>query len=429
MGVDRNSNQAGCRAKIAGCRSGNLRQRYLFAGGYTLYSVRVSTPEPTPATQPTGAEPTPARDKPTQRRTATRILRPDVGSLPGALATDSHSRPTQIHITDFSPDTVEEMESATAANIPSFIARNSVTWVDVQGFKDVDSLKQIAQLLRLHPLMLADAINVPQRAKAEQFPEYLFVILLAPKSCDDQFEAEQVALVFNDKFVLSFQEQDDLDSFKAVRDRIRHNRGIIRSRGPAYLAYALLDIVTDNYFPLLEKLEQRLNGLEQRLLKGQLDLLNDLYELRHLCIDVDRAIRHNRDALNTLLHLPAPFMNDEVRTYLRDCLDHALRQEQQAHSLYDFAMSLRELHNSAQTARMNEIIKVLTMVSTIFIPLSFFAGVYGMNFSPDAAGNMPELRSPYAYWIWWGVMLLVVASMLTFFRRRGWLGGNHRPKQ
>jgi len=382
------------------------------------------------------SEETNAADKPetppeadaTPRRTKnlTRVLRPAVGELPGALATDADSRPTQIHITDYSVAEFEERQDGKPTDIPTFIERDSVTWVDVQGFKDTDSLKQLAHLLRLHPLMLADAINVPQRAKAEQYPDYLFIILLAPKSCDAQFESEQVALVFNDKFVLSFQEQDDIDSFDAVRQRIRHSRGIIRSRGTAYLAYALLDIVTDNYFPLLDKLEQRLDALEQRLLQGQLELLNELYELRHLCIDVDRAIRHNRDALNTLLHLPAPFMNDEVRTYLRDCLDHALRQEQQAHSLYDFAMSLRELHNSAQTARMNEIIKVLTMVSTIFIPLSFFAGVYGMNFSPDAAGNMPELRSPYAYWIWWGVMLLMVAGMLLFFRARGWLGARKR---
>lgn len=353
------------------------------------------------------------------KRHSTRILRPAVGAPPGTLVSDSESQPTQIHITDYTPAQVAEKKDASAADIPAYIERESVTWIDVQGFRDVDTLREIAEKLKLHPLMLADAINVPQRAKAEQYPEYLFIILHAPKSCDEVFMSEQVSVVFNDKFVLSFQEQDDLDSFRHVRERIRLNRGIVRSRGTAYLAYGLLDVVTDNYFPLLDKLEVRLHALEKRLLRGHLELLEELYDLRHLCVDVEHAIRGNRDALGSLLHLPAEFISKDVRTYLRDCHDHALGQEQQAHSLYDFCMSLRELHASAQTARMNEIIKVLTMVSAIFIPLSFFAGVYGMNFSPDA-GNMPELHARGAYWIWWGAMLVMVAGMLAFFRRRGW---------
>lgn len=366
--------------------------------------------------------------EPTKRH-STRIMRPEVGAIPGTLVSDEDSKPTQIHITDYSASKVEEKKAARADEIPGYIERESVTWVDVQGFRDTDELRRIADGLKLHPLMLADAINVPQRAKAEQYPEYLFIILHAPKSCDDQFLSEQVSIVFNDKFVLSFQEQDDLDSFRHVRERIRLNRGVVRSRGTAYLAYALLDVVTDNYFPLLQNLEDRLASLERRLLKGHLDLLEELYDLRHLCVDVERAIRGNRDALGSLLHLPAEFISKDVRTYLRDCHDHALGQEQQAHSLYDFAMSLRELHSASQSARMNEVIKVLTMVSAIFIPLSFFAGVYGMNFSPDAAGNMPELRTPGAYWIWWGVMLLVVGGMLLFFRSRGWIGPSGRRRK
>lgn len=356
-------------------------------------------------------------------------MRPAVGAVPGTLVADAESQPTHIHITDYSSSQIEEKRDASPDDVRSYIERDSVTWVDVQGFKNTEGLKLIAQALNLHPLMLADAINVPQRAKSEQYPEYLFIILHAPKSCEDAFLSEQVSLVFNDKFVLSFQEQDELDSFSIVRERIRHSRGIVRARGTAYLAYALLDLVTDNYFPLLDKLEQRLTVMERRLLRGNLELLEELYELRHLCLDVDRAIRANRDALGSLLHQSAEFITPEVRTYLRDCHDHALRQEQQAHSLYDFAMSLRELHAASQTARMNEIIKVLTMVSTIFIPLSFFAGVYGMNFSPDVAGNMPELRTPGAYWVWWGLMLLLVGGMLMFFRGRGWLGGARRRKR
>ena len=368
------------------------------------------------------------RVRQSEKRHSTRIMRPAVGAPPGTLVSDADSQPTQLHVTDYSPAQVEEKKSAHASDIPQYIERDSVTWVDVQGFRDVDELRKLAEVLKLHPLMLADAINVPQRAKTEQYPEYMFIILHAPKSCDDVFVSEQVSLVFNDKFVLSFQEQDELDSFRHVRERIRLNRGVVRARGTAYLAYALLDIVTDNYFPLLEKLEERLASLERRLLRGHLELLEEMYDLRHLCVDLERAIRGNRDALGSLLHVPSEFIGEDVRTYLRDVHDHALRQEQQAHTLYDFAMSLRELHASSQSARMNEIIKVLTMVSAIFIPLSFFAGVYGMNFSPDAS-NMPELHTPGAYWIWWGAMLLIVAFMLWFFRRRGWLSPGRRRRR
>jgi magnesium transporter len=215
-----------------------------------------------------------------------------------------------------------------------------------------------------------------------------------------------------------------------VRERIRLSRGIVRSRGTAYLAYALLDVVTDNYYPLLQSLETRLESLDRRLLRGHLDLLEELYDLRHLCVDVERAIRGNRDALGSLLHLPAEFISKDVRTYLRDCHDHALGQEQQAHSLYDFAMSLRELHSASQTARMNEIIKVLTMVSAIFIPLSSFAGVYGIHSRPEAAGNTPERRTPGAHWLWWGALLLLARGMLLFFRSRGWFSlSGRRPRR
>ncbi|MCC6465176.1 MAG: magnesium/cobalt transporter CorA [Planctomycetes bacterium] len=360
------------------------------------------------------------------RRAATRILRPQVGDEPGAVAQDAAGAPTHLRVMDFSPTQVEERQDVQPEGLPDYLQRQSVTWVDIEGFKAVEQIKRVGELLRLHPLMLADALNVPQRAKTEQYPEYMFVILHSPKSCEQELATEQVSVVFNDKFVLSFQEQDDLDSFAPVRERIRHNRGIVRNRGTAYLAYCLLDVVTDHFFPLLEKLETRLEAMEQRILKGELDVLAELYNLRHLCMDADRVIRANRDALSSLLNHSSEAIPADVRTYIRDVADHAMRQDQTAQALSDFAHSLRELHASAQATRMNEIIKVLTMVSTVFIPLSFFAGVYGMNFHTDQSGNMPELGMPYGYFIWWGCMVLLVLAMVGFFRAKGWLWARNR---
>lgn len=349
-----------------------------------------------------------------------------VGAPPGTLVVDANAAETRLLVVDYSAENHEEREIKDPAELRAYIDRQSVTWVDVTGFKNIEWIRTLGEMLDVHPLALADAVNIPQRAKAEAFPDYVMIVTHAPELDSENFYCEQVAVVFSDHFVLTFQERPANDLFKPLRERIRQKRGIVRGKGTGYLGYAIVDVITDTYFPVLGELEDRLDKMETRILKGELDVLQELYGLRHNALDIRRAIESHRDSLTTLLHLQVPMIQEETRLYLRDCLDHALSQAGQAQSLLDYAVSLRELVASQQAQRLNEVMKVLTMVSTIFIPLSFFAGVYGMNFSPDAAGNMPELRSAYAYWVWWGVMLILVGIMLTFFRRRGWLGGKRK---
>lgn len=350
-----------------------------------------------------------------------------IGAAPGTLVVDASAAETRLLVVDYNLTQHEERELSDPAGVRAYIDRDSVTWVDVTGFKNIEWVRTIGELLNIHPLALADAVNLPQRAKAEAFPDYVTIVTHAPELEGDAFYCEQVAVIFSEHFVLTFQERPNADLFEPLRARIRAGRGLIRGKGTSYLGYAIVDVITDTYFPVLDRLENRLDAMEKRILAGDLQTLQDLYALRHQALDIRRSIESHRDALTTLLHLQVPFIQEETRLYLRDCLDHALSQVGTAQSLLDYAVSLRELVASEQAQRLNEVMKVLTMVSTIFIPLSFFAGVYGMNFDPDNPGNMPELRTPYAYLIWWGLMLLVVALMLLFFRSKGWLSGTKRP--
>lgn len=348
--------------------------------------------------------------------------RPPVGATPGAMVGDANASPTHIALIDYDSERLEEHVITDIAGLKPFVDKPSITWVDVTGFKDIEKIRALGELLRVHPLALADTVNVPQRAKAEAYPDYVFIVTHSPGIEDGEFYSEQVAVLFGDHFVLTFRERHEDDPFKPLRERLRTSRGLVRTKGPGYLGYAIVDVITDSYFPLLDELENRLDLLEQRILDHELDVLHDLYMLRREALAVRRAIESHRDALSTLMHIQVAFINDELRLYLRDCLDHALSQTAKANSLLEYVVSLRELLSAQQSQRLNEVMKVLTLVATIFIPLGFFAGVYGMNFDADKPGNMPELGMPYAYWIWWGAMLLLTACMLLYFKRRRWIG-------
>ena len=348
--------------------------------------------------------------------------RPPVGSVPGTIVEDDDALPTRMLVVDYGPEHVEEMEITDPFDLKRFIDKDSVTWVDVAGFRNITQIRQLAEMLDIHPLALADAINVPQRAKAEAYPDYLFIVTHAPELEDDgSCYTEQVSVLFGDHFVLTFQERPQDDLFLALRDRIRNKRGLIRNKNSAYLGYAIIDRITDDYFPILDGYEDKLDELEKNILSSELDVVQELYQVKHLIFDLRRSIETHRDSLNTLLHLQVPYLTEEVKLFLRDCLDHATSQSNLCQSLQDYAISLRELLQSEQAQRMNEVMKVLTIVATIFIPLTFFAGVYGMNFDRSKPGNMPELGMAYGYWIYWGCMAAIVAVMFVYFRRKKWL--------
>lgn len=349
--------------------------------------------------------------------------RPPVGAVPGTLVEDEHAHPTVIRLFDYGPDHLDEREIDDVTEIEPLIGSDSVTWIDVAGFRDVPKLQKLAELLKLHRLVLADAVNIPQRSKTELYPEYLLFITQAPyvDDEDDEIEVEQVSIVIASGFVLSFQELPADDTFEPIRDRIRNRRGLVRTKGTGYLGYVLLAVVTDEIFPLLDDIEDRLDDMEKRILDGEVDVLEELYTLKHQCLDLRRVIEMHRDAVNRLQRVGSQYIPPDVEPFVRDAYDQCVSQTATAQSLQDFAVSLRELLSSTQANRLNEVMKVLTIVATIFIPLSFFAGVYGMNFDPSVAGNMPELALPYGYLIWWVVMIAAASAMLWYFHHRKWL--------
>jgi magnesium transporter len=346
--------------------------------------------------------------------------RPPVGAVPGSLVADTNASPTRMMVIDYGPDHFDQCEITDPSHLQPFIDKQSVTWVDVTGFKNIELVRTLGEMLDIHPLCLADAVNIPQRAKTEAYPDYVFIVTHAPE-VDEEFYSEQVSVLFGDHFVLTFQERPDDDLFKPLRERIKAGRGLIRRKGPAYLGYSIVDVITDTYFPVLDDIEDKLDAMEKRVLNNELEVLAEVYELRHVALDLRRSIESHRDALSTLMHIQVPFIPDEVRLYLRDCLDHALSQVNLANGLMDYVVSLRELLASEQAQRMNEVMKLLTVVSLIFMPITFIAGVYGMNFDRSKPGNMPELGMPYGYWICWAVMAIVVTVMIVMFKRKKWL--------
>jgi magnesium transporter len=289
-------------------------------------------------------------------------------------------------------------------------------WIDLTGFGDVDLLQRFGEQFGLHHLALEDIVNVQQRAKVEDYDQHEF-LLLRMIDASSEHETEQLGLFVGAGFVLTFQERPG-DCFDLVRKRLADSAGQMRQRGSDYLAYALLDAVVDGYFPVVEGLDRRLEGIEESILSGQSSkgVVQELHGVRRCLLELRRAVWPLREATSALVRGEAHHFSAEVRPYLRDVHDHVVQLLDLLENYRELSSSLLDLHLSNVNYRLNEVMKFLTIIATIFIPLTFVVGVYGMNFK-----WMPELD------VWWGypacllVMLGIAATMLWWFRRRRWL--------
>jgi magnesium transporter len=299
-----------------------------------------------------------------------------------------------------------------------------VVWLDVDGVRHAPTMERLGDIFKLHRLTLADIVNTRQRAKIEDFGEYMFIVVRMPRR-NGCVETEQVSICLGPHWVVTFQEENRPgDSFEPVRERLRHSTGRFRQFGPDYLAYALLDAVIDAYFPLLEDLGDQLDAMEDVVLE-RFDPITSkkIHLIRRDLITVRRAVWPLREAMGALVRDASPLVCDETRIYLRDCYDHTVQIIDLAESYRDVGAGLMEVYLSTVNNRMNEIIKVLTVIATIFGPLTFIVGVYGMNFDPDSSPyNMPETRWRYGYPAVMGLMFVIAAGMLYLFWRNGWLG-------
>ncbi|HEY6722438.1 MAG TPA: magnesium/cobalt transporter CorA [Polyangiaceae bacterium] len=348
-----------------------------------------------------------------------------MGASPGTLAASEEAEPTEVHVIRFGLQGLLEHALEDGDELPS-PGGDDKLWLDVRGLADVDLLQSIGTHFRVHPLALEDVVNVPQRPKAEVYEQlhdqekelqYLFVFRLVAFDEAGDLSVEQLSVVLGAGFVLTFLENHH-DPLKPVRKRIQPAEGRLRRFGADYLAYALLDTVVDGYYPVLERIAEELEALEDEIIeRPAASRLKQLQRHKRNLLLLRRAVWPQREALAAVLRHPAPLIQEETKVFLRDVHDHTVQIAEVIESYRDLVGELTNTYLSVSSNRMNEVMKLLTVMTSIFIPLTFLAGVYGMNFQ-----HIPELKVPWAYPALLVIMLAIAAVMLIYFWRRGWIG-------
>jgi magnesium transporter len=343
---------------------------------------------------------------------------PGKGLPPGSLVYDREKLVTEvsIRVMDFGPEACRVRRPRTIED--TFALRDSTTtsWIDIEGLHDTELLNKFGSHFGLHPLVLEDILNTHQRPKLEEYEDYLYVVLrMLALSPDGSVRSEQVSIVIGRSFLATFQEISG-DVFDPVRKRIEQGGGRLRRMGTDYLAYALMDAIVDNYFEVLGKTAERIEQVEQAVADRPLPAdLAQIHELRRELVYLRRNIWPLREVAAALLRTDSQLVHDETRVYFRDFHDHVLQVVESLDNFRDVLASLHDLYVSAIGNRTNEVIRVLTIISTIFVPLTFLAGVYGMNFDV-----LPELHWQQGYLYFWLVSIVVVIGLVVFLRRRGW---------
>lgn len=294
------------------------------------------------------------------------------------------------------------------------------TWLNVTGIHEPKVMERLGQLYDIHPLLLEDIMNTYQKPKVETYEDgHLFVtlkMLHLDKNSTGDIWGEHISLILGKNYLISFQEEQSGDVFTPVIDRLKASVGKTRRSGPDYLLYALIDIIVDNYFLLLEKLSDQLDSLEDQVINGKHgQALGDLYSLKRELTYSRRIIWPLRDMLAQLIRADDPLVSKKVFPYLRDVNDHVMQIIENLDAYRDLLASLVDVHLSTISNRMNEVMKTLTIFSAIFMPITFIVGVYGMNFK-----YMPELNQPYGYYTTWAVMVMVTLGMILYFRLKKW---------
>ena len=348
---------------------------------------------------------------------------PEPGSPPGTLIIDEDSGIPNIFLIDYNADEAIGVQLSTPEDCIPYLDSHSVSWLDVQGLGSEDVLKRLGKVFNLHELVLEDIVNIPQRPKVDSFADQELIILHMVTSRDDGrgFYDEQVSLILGKNYVLTVQEEPENDVFEPIRQRIHRNRGVIRSQKSDYLTYALIDAIVDGFFPVLEDYGERLEDLQDEVVANPTrQTLDKIHKIKRELLLLRRAIWPQRDAINTLIREESPLIDRQVQIFLRDCYDHTVQVIDMVETYRELAANLMDIYLSSLSNSTNEIMRFLTVISTVFIPLTFVAGVYGMNFDTDI-GNMPELKLPYGYALCWAGMLMISGGLLFFFWKKGWL--------
>jgi magnesium transporter len=341
------------------------------------------------------------------------------GAPPGTLEFTGERRlenPELLRIR-YNPEALESTKYPTGTDTLT-VSPEFVTWFDLMGLHDVPLIEQFGKQFNIHPLVLEDILHTQQRPKFEEYGNDAFVVVqsLNYDSTSHELDSEQIAIYFGENFIITFQENED-DTFKAVRDRLEVSNGRIRTRKSDYLAYALIDNIVDNYFEVLDRFEARMEELEVEITNDPTRTTKEnIYQLKFQMLAMRKAVMPLRDAVNKFSRCESKAVDESTEIYIRDLYDHVLRIADLTETYRDMLNGLIELYHSELSIRMNNVMQVLTVITTIFVPLTFIAGIYGMNFD-----NIPELHWEDGYFYLWGFMAAIAIVLLIYFKRKKWI--------
>jgi magnesium transporter len=341
------------------------------------------------------------------------------GLPPGSLVHVGEDKRTESRITviDYTPGEYTEKPRATIEDCFAFRDKPSITWINVDGLHDTSVIEKLGNCFGLHPLIQEDILNTEQRPKTEDYGSYIYIVLrmLTYDEKEKDIESEQVSLVLGKDFVLSFQE-DIGDVWDPVRERVKNNKGRIRKEGADYLAYTLMDAIVDNYFSIMEKLGEEIEDIEEVLITApSKETLQAVHSLKREMIALRKSVWPLRDVIHYMQDTENPIISATTKIYLRDIYDHTIQVIDNIESARDIVSGMLDIYLTSVSNRLNEIVKVLTILSAIFIPLTFIAGIYGMNFD-----SMPELRQPWGYPAALLLMAVVALGMIIYFKLKKW---------
>ncbi len=346
------------------------------------------------------------------------------GTIPGQLYVSADAPPADLVLIDYDCDRSTRVAISDPGVISEYLETHTVSWIDVLGLGNQATWDALSSVFNLHRLLVEDVVNVPQRPKVEHYQDQLLIIavMVILNAERTGFSKEQVSLVLGKNYLLTVQEEPEEDCFHGVRQRIEIDRGIIRKQGADYLAYCLLDAIVDGFFPVLEYYGELIEELEDEvMIKPDRSTLSKIHNVRRELLTIRRAIWPQRDAINSLIRDGSDLISSDVQVYLRDCYDHTVQVMDMVETYRELATGLMDVYLSSVSNKMNEIMKLLTVVSAIFIPLTFIAGVYGMNFSHEKSPlNMPELNWYWGYPFCLALMATIASTLVFFFWKRGW---------
>lgn len=343
-----------------------------------------------------------------------------VGLPPGTIVHIGNKRmeKVKINIIDYNEEHFQEKEVKSTGECFPYKDKSTITWINIDGVHEIKVIEEIGKLFNLHSLILEDIVDTDQRPKIKDFRDYIFIILKM-LYCDkksNEMKVEQVSLILGKNYVISFQEREG-DVFDFIRDRIRNNIGRIRKLGADYLVYSLMDAIVDNYFTIIEKLDEEIENLEDKVISQPNPAnVQAIHKLKRDLIFLRKSVWPLREVISILERGESPLVLESTNLYLRDVYGHTIQVMDTVESLRDIISGILDIYLSSINTRMNEIMKVLTIIATIFIPLTFITGIYGMNFQ-----YMPEIKWFWSYPLILSVMLIIGIVMVIFFKRKKWM--------